>query len=195
MKKEINAIPVLPLRGITVFPEMVMHFDVGRAKSLKAIEEAMKQDEKLFVVAQKDASVDEPKEEDLYTVGTIVHIKQMVKVTEGQVKVLVKGKSRAKIISLEEGDYVCANVEVVEEEKVMDKEYEALLRTIGELFERYAELSPRITEEILYGILGVKDSVEMIDLMIGHIPVEVERLERRVVSKNLCMVIPFITSS
>lgn len=175
MKKEINAIPVLPLRGITVFPEMVMHFDVGRAKSLKAIEEAMKQDEKLFVVAQKDASVDEPKEEDLYTVGTIVHIKQMVKVTEGQVKVLVKGKSRAKIISLEEGDYVCANVEVVEEEKVMDKEDEALLRTIGELFERYAELSPRITEEILYGILGVKDSVEMIDLMIGHIPVEVAK--------------------
>lgn len=155
MKKEINAIPVLPLRGITIFPEMVMHFDVGRTKSLKAIDEAMKQDETLLVVAQKDASIDDPKEEDLYTVGTVVHIKQMVRVAEGQVKVLVKGKSRAKIISIEDNDYVSAHVEVIEEEKVMDAEYEALLRTIGELFERYAELSPRITDEVLYGILEI----------------------------------------
>lgn len=185
MKKEINAIPVLPLRGITVFPEMVMHFDVGRTKSLKAIDEAMKQDEMLLVVAQKDASIDDPKEEDLYTVGTVVHIKQMVRVAEGQVKVLVKGKSRAKIISIEDNDYVSAHVEVIEEEKIMDAEYEALLRTIGELFERYAELSPRITDEVLYGILGVKDSVEMIDLMIGHIPVEVEKKQEVLSCLNL----------
>ncbi len=185
MKKEIEAIPVLPLRGITVFPEMVMHFDVGRKKSLKAIEEAMKADEMLLVVAQKDASVEDPTEEDLYTVGTIVHIKQMVKVAEGQVKVLVKGRSRAKIISIEDKDCALAHIEIVEEEKTMDKEYEALLRTIGELFERYAELSPRITDEVLYGILGVKDSVEMIDLMVGHIPVEVEKKQAILASLDL----------
>lgn len=185
MNKEINEIPVLPLRGITVFPEMVMHFDVGRPKSLKAIEEAMKNDEMLFVVAQKDASVDEPKEEDLYTVGTLVHIKQMVKVAEGQVKILVKGRARAKMLSLADEEYISANIEIIKEEKVMDTEYEALLRTIGELFERYAELSPRITDEVLYGILGVKDSVEMIDLMIGHIPVEVEKKQEVLGCLNL----------
>lgn len=175
MSQEINVMPVLPLRGITIFPEMVMHFDVGREKSIKAVEVAMKNDELLFAVAQKDADTDEPTQEDLYDVGTIVQIKQMVKISEGQFKVLVKGKSRAKILEIEDAEYMSATVAVIEEERIFDENYEALIRSVAEEFERYAKLSPRITEEVLYGILGVKDSVEMIDLIVGHIPVEVDK--------------------
>lgn len=177
MKKEIKDIPVLPLRGVTIFPEMVMHFDVGREKSLKAIEQAMKQSEMILAVSQRDADVDEPTQEDLYEIGTLVEIKQTVKVGEGQLKVIVKGTARAKILSMqEEGTCISADVEVIKDKLVKnDKEQQALIRTIAELFEKYASINPRITDEVLYGILGLKDSIEMMDIIIGHIVLEVEK--------------------
>lgn len=176
MSKERFNIPVLPLRGVAIFPEMIMHFDVGREKSVKAIEIAMKNDEMILAVAQKDADIDEPKQDNLYSIGTIAQIKQMVKIGEGQYKVLVKGTIRARILKLEENDYVSAEVEVIKDllpdENV---EQEALVRTIGELFEKYAQLNPRITDEVLYGILNLKNSLEMMDIIIGHIVLEVEK--------------------
>ncbi|MBP3886863.1 MAG: endopeptidase La [Cellulosilyticum sp.] len=176
MNKEKFNIPVLPLRGVAIFPEMVMHFDVGREKSVKALEKAMKRDEMILAVAQKDADVDEPQQEDLYTVGTIAQIKQMAKIGDGQFKVLVKGTARAKILDLQEEDYLSADVEIIAEEIVEeDTEHKALVRTVGECFERYAELNPRITDEVLYGILNLKNSLEMVDIIIGHIMLEVER--------------------
>ena len=176
MKKEIKDIPVLPLRGVTIFPEMVMHFDVGREKSLKAIEEAMKQNEMILAVSQRDADVDEPKREDLYEIGTLVEIKQTVKVGEDQLKVLVKGTARAKILTLQDETYMSADVEVIKDKLIeADKEEQALIRTIAELFEKYASINPRITDEVLYGILGLKNSIEMMDIIIGHIVLEVEK--------------------
>lgn len=176
MNKEKFSIPVLPLRGVTIFPEMVMHFDVGREKSVKALEKAMKNDEMIFAVAQKDADVDDPQREDLYTVGTIAKIKQMARIGEGQYKVLVKGKVRAKMLELQEEDYLSAEVEMIKDVLPEDdREQEALFRTIGERFEKYAELNPRITEEVLYGILNLKSSVEMVDIIIGHIILEVDK--------------------
>ncbi len=176
MKKEIKDIPVLPLRGVTIFPEMVMHFDVGREKSLKAIEEAMKQNEMILAVSQRDADVDEPKQEDLYEIGTLVEIKQTVKVGEDQLKVLVKGTARAKILTLQDETYMSADVEVIKDKLIeADKEEQALIRTIAELFEKYASINPRITDEVLYGILGLKNSIEMMDIIIGHIVLEVEK--------------------
>ena len=176
MKKEIKDIPVLPLRGVTIFPEMVMHFDVGRQKSLKAIEEAMKQNEMILAVSQRDADVDDPKREDLYEIGTLVEIKQTVKVGEDQLKVLVKGTARAKILTLQDETYMSADVEVIKDKLIeADKEEQALIRTIAELFEKYAFINPRITDEVLYGILGLKNSIEMMDIIIGHIVLEVEK--------------------
>ena len=176
MKREIKDIPVLPLRGVTIFPEMVMHFDVGREKSLKAIEEAMKQNEMILAVSQRDADVDEPKQEDLYEIGTLVEIKQTVKVGEDQLKVLVKGTARAKILTLQDETYMSADVEVIKDKLIeADKEEQALIRTIAELFEKYASINPRITDEVLYGILGLKNSIEMMDIIIGHIVLEVEK--------------------
>lgn len=176
MNKEKINIPVLPLRGVTIFPEMVMHFDVGREKSLAALEKAMKSDEMILVVAQKDAKIDEPVQEDLYSIGTISQIKQMVKIGEGQYRVLVKGTTRAKILDMEEQDYLSATVEVIKNQLPESNiEQEAMIRTIGELFEKYASLNPRITEEVLYGILNLKDSLEMIDIIIGHIVLDVDK--------------------
>ena len=176
MNKEKMNVPVLPLRGVTIFPEMVMHFDVGREKSVKALEKAMKRDELILAVAQKDADVDEPKQEDLYTIGTIAQVKQMAKIGDGQYKVFVKGINRARILDVVEEDYLSAVVEVIADQLPdEDVEQEALVRTIGELFEKYASLNPRITEEVLYGILNLKNSLEMIDIIIGHIVLEVDR--------------------
>lgn len=176
MSKKISDMPVLPLRGVTIFPEMIMHFDVGREKSIKALEEAMRQNELILVVTQKDADLDDPGKEDLYKIGTVVQIRQMVKIAEGQFKVLVKGANRAKIIEIEERDYLLAKIEIVNEVlSKADTKQEALVRTIAELFEKYADLNPRITGEVLYGILNLKDSVEMMDIIIGHIVLEVEK--------------------
>lgn len=177
MSKEIVNIPVLPLRGVAIFPEIVMNFDVGREKSVKALEMAMKNDEMILAVAQKDADIDEPTQEDLYSIGTIAKIKQMVKIGESQYKVIVKGTARARILDIEESSYLAALVEVIKDEQLdkTDVEQEALVRTIGELFEKYARLNPRITDEVLYGILGLKNSLEMADIIIGHIVLEVER--------------------
>ena len=176
MSKQIKSIPMLALRGITIFPGMVVHFDVGRDKSLKAIEKAMAQDERLLVVAQKDASVDEPLQEDLYEMGTIVHIQQVANVKESQIKVMVKGETRARILSLENETFMCANVESIhEEQQPQDEESEAMLRTIGELFEAYAELSSRFTEETIQGILSIKNPIEVMDLIIANVTLEVKK--------------------
>ncbi len=186
MSKKISDIPVLPLRGVTIFPEMIMHFDVGREKSIKALEEAMKQNELILLVTQKDADLDDPGKDDLYEIGTVVQIRQMVKIAEGQFKVLVKGTTRAKIIEVEEKEYLLAKIEIVNEVlSKADAKQEALVRMIAELFEKYADLNPRITGEVLYGILNLKDSVEMMDIIIGHIVLEVEKKQEILECLNL----------
>lgn len=175
VSKEIKRVPILPLRGITVFPETVMQFDVGREKSLKAIEECMKEDERLLVVAQKDADVHEPTKEDLYTVGTLVEVKQVVRIKEGQIKVFIRGEARAKLLSIEE-DFVWAEVELLsEDEEEMNAYQEAMLRTLGETFEEYARLNSRISEEMLFGILAIKNTTQMMDIIIANMTLEVEK--------------------
>ena len=179
MNKEIKHIPMLALRGMTIFPGMVMHFDVGRNKSLKAIEEAMAQDERLLVVAQKDASIDDPLQEDLYEMGTIVHIQQVASVKESQVKVLVKGEQRAKIIRLEDEPFMQARVQIIDEtELALDAEAEAMLRIIGDLFEKYASLSSRFTEEMIQNILSIQNPIEVMDLIISNVTLEVEKKQQ-----------------
>ena len=176
MSENMKMIPMLPLRGVTIFPEMVMYFDVGREKSVNALHQAMKEEDLIFAIAQKDADVDEPGLKDLYTVGTIVQIKQMTKVAEGQYKVFVKGMTRARLVELNDEDYLSATVEIIGDRlPEMTAKEEALVRSIAELFEKYASLNPRISDEVLYGILNLKDPIEMIDIIIGHIVLEVSK--------------------
>lgn len=166
-------IPVMPLKGITVFPNMILHFDVGREKSIKAIEAAMLVDEKILLVTQRESNVQEPKQGDLYSIGTIVNIKQIVKFKPPIIKVLVEGDRRARILEIEEKDYMQAVIEYVEDEKMEDTlETEALIRMIGELFEKYAKLNSRLSIDTVYSILAGNSHGEVIDLIIANIPLE-----------------------
>ncbi|MGL4343916.1 MAG: endopeptidase La [Cellulosilyticaceae bacterium] len=169
-------IPLIPLRGLTVFPNMIIHFDVGRDKSLKAIEAAMLEDEKIVLVTQKETRQDEPRIEDLYGVGTIVHIKQIVKLKPPLIKVLVEGETRAKIIEVQESQYMEALIEEIQEEEVeQSPQIEALMRTIGELFEKYAKLNTKLSMDMVYGILGGESPVEIVDLIVANMPLEVKK--------------------
>ena len=106
MKKKLKNLPLIPLRGITIFPYMVLHFDVGREKSILALEEAMLKDQEIFLITQKDAKVEEPKEEDIYEIGTICNIKQILKLPGDTVRVLVEGENRARVIKYTQNDLI-----------------------------------------------------------------------------------------
>lgn len=178
--------PLIPLRGLTVFPNMIIHFDVGRDKSLKAIEAAMMGDEKLVLVTQKETSLDEPQKEDLYEVGTIVHVKQIVKMKPPLIKVLVEGEARAKIIHVDDEEYMEALVERIEDEEPEDSpQIEALMRTIGELFEQYAKLNTKLSMDMVYGILGGNSPSEVVDLVIANIPLEVAKKQAILACKSV----------
>lgn len=176
MNKEIKEMPILPLRGVTIFPEMVMYFDVGREKSIKALEKAMKEEHYILAVTQRNASTDEPCSDDLYTIGTIVEIKQMTKIGDNQFKVFVKGKERAQLIDVKSEAYLSATVEIIHEELgELKAQEEALARTIAEQFEKYAALNPKVSDEVLYGILNLKNPIEMMDIIIGHISLDTSK--------------------
>lgn len=173
---KIVGIPVLPLRGITVFPNMILDLDIGREKSLAAIQKAMEDNDKILVVAQKDATIDDPKIEELYDMGTIAIIRQVTKINDNHYKIFVAGEKRARIIDSESQDYLSATVEVIDNsQQEFTKNEEALIRTIGELFEKYAKLSGRIHEDMVYSILGLKSSLEIIDIIAAHMTLEVSK--------------------
>ena len=178
--KEQIQIPLLATRGITVFPNMIIHFDVGRKNSIQAIEKAMIDDEKILLVSQKDAKTENPTAEDLYDVGTIASIKQILKLSESTIRILVEGETRARVISFEEeDDYFLANAIVYTEPKRRKEEpsksTSALLRVAGDLFEEYSKLNSRITTDMIYNILSVESPGSMADLMIANISLEVEK--------------------
>ena len=135
-------LPVLPLRDIVVFPHMIVPLFVGREKSVRALEDVMADDKQILLVAQKDASQDDPASKDIYDVGTVSTVLQLLKLPDGTVKVLVEGGSRARITSYKENDsFFEAYVEPIEEAKEEDKELEALARSVVSQFEQYIKLN------------------------------------------------------
>ena len=169
--------PLLTLRGITVFPYMTMHLDVGRVKSVRAIEEAMRQHQLVFLVTQTDASVEVPDTSDLYTVGTIAKIKQVLRLPGDAIRILVEGVSRAEIAEfLQEEPYFVAEVceKVYITEKQNSREMEALTRNLISTFEEYINLNAKMNPEILNGIIEVKNSGELADIIAGNIVLSVE---------------------
>lgn len=174
MSKDKYHIPLIPLKGLTVFPNMIIHFDIGREKSIKAIETAMLNDEKVLLVTQRDLKVEEPDQEDLYEIGTIVHIKQIVKLKSPVIKILVEGEARVKVLEVTKESYMGAYIELIEEPELEENlENEAMIRTIGELFETYSSLNSKLSVEMVYNILGADTPVEVMDLIIANLPVEV----------------------
>jgi ATP-dependent Lon protease len=167
-------LPLLPLRGILVFPYMVIHLDVGREKSVKAIDEAMLKERELFLVTQKEAQTDEPGTEDIYQVGTIAEIKQLLKLPGGTFRVLVEGLSRGRILNYVATEpYIKVLVEEYQENEDKTAEIEALMRTVSNLFEQYVKLGKKISPETAVTISAVEDPGRFADLITSHINLRV----------------------
>ena len=164
-------LPVIMLRGMSVFPSTISHFDIGRERSIAAIEKAMEEDQIVFLVSQKRADIDLPTEDDVFRIGTISRVKQMLRLPGNTVKVLVEGQQRARILNFEE-DEPCfiANVERLPEDlHEITQEEEALRRVVFELFERYVQLENRISPEVLLGLEELDDISIFSDLIISYL--------------------------
>ncbi len=167
-------LPLLPLRGVLVFPHMVLHLDVGRERSVGALDEAMIQDNKILLVAQKEARIDEPGQEDIYQMGTVARIKQMLKLPGGTIRVLVEGLSRAKIIQYTAEDpFFKVEVEEVVDDDTKNSEIEALMRSVLYQFEQYIKLSKKIPPETLVTVSGVEEPGRMADLVASQLALKV----------------------
>ncbi len=172
-KTEEKKMPLIPLRGITVFPYMVIHFDVGREKSINALEKAMVEDSLILLCAQKDAKTDKPTTDDFYHIGTVAKIKQMLKLPGGSIRVLVEGINRGKILNFIEEDK-CFFVEIEEliyepEELEIDKNLEAIMRLVADGFGEYITLSKRISPEVLLTISDIDDPGRLADIIASYI--------------------------
>ncbi len=176
IKKQV--LPLLPLRGLTVFPYMILHFDVGRVKSIKALEEAMINNQLIFLVTQKDAKNDSPNEEDIYNVGTISRVKQLLKLPGDTIRVLVEGVSRAEIGEFTQNEPFFM-AEVVEKIYLPDEENqietEALKRRVLSAFEDYVKLSNKISPETVLSITTIEDAGQLSDLVASNIFLKVEQ--------------------
>lgn len=171
--KEIRQLPVLPLRGVLVFPYMVVHLDVGRPKSVQAIEEAMIQDKEIFLVSQKEAETDNPSEEDIYTVGSIAEIKQILKLPGGTIRVLVEGLHRAKSLGIVATEpYFKAEIEEYVEEEEKSLEIEALMRSVNFQFEQYVKMSKKVPAETVVAIVTLEEPGRVADVIASHLNIK-----------------------
>lgn len=165
--------PVLALRDVVVYPHMVIPLFVGREKSIRCLETAMEKDKQIFLVAQKDAGVDEPSVEEMYEVGTIATILQLLKLPDGTVKVLVEGNVRGKIQTfLQTEEYFFAEVLRQEDEELEDSEQEVLIRSAISQFEGYVKLNKKIPPEVLTSLNGIEDAARLADTMAAHMPLK-----------------------
>ena len=155
--RNVSVLPAIALRGLVVFPNNIVHFEVGRAKSIAAIEAAMHANSSVFLVAQKEMDVEEPTMSDLYAYGVIAEIKQVLRVSDDLVKVLVEGKTRARLLELNDGDFLQASVRPVPVRGIgADKrtQTEALVRSLKDCFEEYLSYNPQISKDVIYNIVS-----------------------------------------
>ena len=172
-----SELPMLPLRDVVVFPHMVIPLFVGRPKSIKALETAMEADRKIMLVAQKTAAKDDPSVADMFGVGCVSTILQMLKLPDGTVKVLVEGVQRAQVVEIAEGEeYFTAKVAPVEPGDAAEKasEIEALRRAVMQQFDQYVKLNKKIPSEILTSIAGLEDAGRLADTIAAHLPLKLE---------------------
>jgi ATP-dependent Lon protease len=172
-------LPLLPLRDVVVFPHMVIPLFVGRPKSIKALEAAMESERRIMLVAQKTAAKDEPSADDMFEMGCVATILQMLKLPDGTVKVLVEGLQRAKVLAIREGDtYFSANVSpvnpIAQPADTQSTELEALRRAVMQQFDQYVKLNKKIPSEILTSISSIDDPGRLADTIAAHLPLKLE---------------------
>jgi ATP-dependent Lon protease len=168
-------IPVLPLRDVVVYPHMVIPLFVGRERSIEALDAAMKDNKQILLVAQREAEIDEPEFTDLYQIGTLANILQLLKLPDGTVKVLVEGSQRSKVLSYEEtGSFFSASVSPLDEVlNLSDQELDVLQRTVISSFDQYVKLNSKIPPEVLNSLAGIDDASRLADTMAAHMNLKV----------------------
>ena len=191
MQEPLNAsYPVLPLRDIVVFPHMIVPLFVGRPKSVRALEEVMSEDKQILLTSQIDPSDDDPETDGIYRMGVLANVLQLLKLPDGTVKVLVEGQSRVTLKEFLDNDaYFEARAERLTEMPGDVSAIEALVRTVGEEFERYAKVKKNVPDEALSAVSDAKDAAKLADLVSGHLGIEVDKkqdlLETLAVSERL----------
>ncbi|MGI6205233.1 MAG: endopeptidase La [Anaerovoracaceae bacterium] len=177
---EDDGMPVIPLRGVTIFPTMLLHFDVGREKSISALENAMMTNQKVFLITQKNAETDLPTQDDFYEVGTTAHIKQMLRLPGNSIKVLAEGISRGRIgHMIQEVPFFKAKIEILDDIYRDEDEIRitALRRVVLEQFREYLNYSQKISSEIYPGIEAIENSGRMADIITSHLDISMEDKE------------------
>ena len=189
--------PVLPLRDIVVFPHMIVPLFVGREKSVRALEDVMKDDKQILLIAQRNAADDDPSSDDIYEVGTISTVLQLLKLPDGTVKVLVEGVARARVIRFSENDeFFEVYADVMPEKESEEAEIEALSRSVISQFEQYLKLNKKVSPEVLVSVNQIEEYGKLVDTIASHlalkIPKKQELLEVDVVSERMEKVISFM---
>ena len=192
-----NFLPILPLRDIVVFPNMIVPLFVGRDKSIKALEAVMSEDKKVFLIAQKDGSVEDPIENDLYRIGTLGNILQLLKLPDGTVKVLVEGISRAQIKSFKNSDFLLADADIISDKLPENKsDLTALIRAVKSQFDNYSKLNKKITSEVLNSIDENDNPSKISDIVCSNLELKMfskqELLELDSVTERLERILKFI---
>ncbi|MEM8791994.1 MAG: endopeptidase La [Pseudomonadota bacterium] len=171
--------PVLPLRDIVVFPHMIVPLFVGREKSVKALEQVMKDDRQILLSSQLDASIDDPGQDDIYEIGSLANVLQLLKLPDGTVKVLVEGQMRAKIVDfVNNPDFFEAKAEIIPDVEADQETVEALTRSLVEQFERYVKLNKNVPEEALANIGDIEDPAKLADTIAGHLGVKLSERQK-----------------
>ena len=178
-------VPLLPLRDIIVFPHMVVPLFVGRQKSIRALEEAMSKQKFILLAAQKDAKTNDPGESDIYDVGTLGSVVQLLRLPDGTVKVLVEGKKRAKIVRyVANPDYFLVDCEEIEEVCEGTTEVEALIRSVNSTFEHYVKLNKKIPPETIMSVASITEPARLADTIVAHLGVKLEDKEALLETTN-----------
>lgn len=170
-----RTLPLLPLRGLLVFPTMVIHLDVGRDKSVRALEKAMVADNYILLASQIDTNIDDPQEGDIFSIGTLAKIKQMLKLPNGTIRVLVEGENRAKIIAFTDHDpFFQVEIEQVQEVDNRDPEVIAMMRTLLQHFEQYIKMSKKINQETLATVQDIEEPGRLADVIASHLTLKIK---------------------
>ena len=176
MDNETRSLPMVALRGLTIMPEMIVHFDVSRERSIAAIQQAMVEEQEIFLVAQKSIETENPGQDEVYETGTVASVKQLIKLSKKVVRVLVEGKNRAVLKKIEETDpYLRAEVEVLEEQEITipdDLNAEAMMRGLKEIITEYAAKNGKISKESVAEILDITDLKRLVNEVAANIPLK-----------------------
>lgn len=179
-------IPLLPLRGLLVYPSMVLHLDVGREKSVRALEQAMVDDNKILLATQEEVHIEEPEAEQIYNVGTVARVKQMLKLPNGTIRVLVEGLQRAKIEEyVRQEDFFQVTITYLEEESGDENEVEALMRAVLNHFEQFIKLSKKVSPETLSSVTDIEEPGRLADVIASHLPLKMRDKQEILETTNI----------